>query len=34
MTAYNSEEYIARALESILEQTYKDFEFIAHHPLA
>ena len=28
MTAYNSEEYIARAIESILEQTYKDFEFI------
>lgn len=28
MTAYNSEEYIAQAIESILEQTYKDFEFI------
>ncbi len=28
MTAYNSEEYIAEAIESILGQTYKSFEFL------
>lgn len=28
MTAYNSEKYIAEAIESILKQTFKDFEFI------
>ncbi|VVB77912.1 Glycosyltransferase AglG [uncultured archaeon] len=28
MSAYNSEKYIAEAIESILNQTFKDFEFI------
>lgn len=28
MPAYNSEKYISEAIESILNQTYKDFEFI------
>lgn len=28
MTAYNAEEYIGLAIESILDQTYKNFEFI------
>ena len=28
MTAYNAEKYIAEAIESILNQTYRDFEFI------
>lgn len=28
MTVYNSEKYIARAIESILNQTFTDFEFI------
>ena len=28
MPAYNAEEYIGEAIESILAQTYKDFEFI------
>jgi len=28
MPAYNAEEYIRTAIESILEQTFKDFEFI------
>ena len=28
MPAYNAEKYIAEAIESILNQTYKDFEFI------
>ena len=28
MTAYNSEKYIAWAIESILNQTFTDFEFI------
>ena len=28
MAAYNSEKYIAEAIESILNQTFKDFEFI------
>lgn len=28
MTAYNSQEYIAEAIESILNQTFTDFEFI------
>ena len=28
MTAYNTEKYIKEAIESILNQTFKDFEFI------
>ena len=28
MTAYNREEYIAEAIESVLAQTFKDFELI------
>jgi teichuronic acid biosynthesis glycosyltransferase TuaG len=28
MPAYNAEKYIAEAIESILKQTFKDFEFI------
>ena len=28
MPAYNSEKYIAEAIESILNQTFTDFEFI------
>src|SRR5688500_15226048 len=28
MSAYNSDKYIAKAIESILNQTFKDFEFI------
>ena len=28
MPAYNAEKYIAEAIESILNQTYRDFEFI------
>ena len=28
MPAYNAEKYIGEAIESILNQTYKDFEFI------
>ncbi len=28
MAVYNREEYVSRAIESILNQTYKDFEFI------
>ena len=28
MTAYNKENYIKEAIESILNQTFKDFEFI------
>ena len=28
MTVYNRKKYVARAIESILNQTYKDFEFI------
>ena len=28
MPAYNAEKYIGTAIESILNQTYKDFEFI------
>ena len=28
MPAYNAEQYICEAIESILNQTYKDFEFI------
>ncbi len=28
MTAYNAESYIGLAIESILKQTYKNFEFI------
>ena len=28
MPAYNSEKYIATAIESILNQTFSDFEFI------
>ncbi|MDD4353774.1 MAG: glycosyltransferase family A protein, partial [Candidatus Nanoarchaeia archaeon] len=28
MSAYNTERYIAEAIESILNQTFKDFEFI------
>ena len=31
MPAYNSEKYIAEAIESILNQTYKNFEFIIVH---
>jgi glycosyltransferase involved in cell wall biosynthesis len=27
-SAYNSEPYIAKAIESILSQTFEDFEFI------
>ena len=28
MPAYNAEKYIAQAIESILNQTFEDFEFI------
>lgn len=28
MTAYNTEDYIVEAIESILDQTYKNFKFI------
>ena len=28
MTVYNREKYVARAIESILTQTYKDLQFI------
>ncbi len=28
MTAYNAEKYIGLAIESILDQTYKNFEFV------
>src|ERR1700712_5711992 len=28
MTVYNSERYLAEAIESILNQTFRDFEFI------
>lgn len=28
MSVYNSEDYLAEAIESILDQTYKDFEFL------
>ena len=28
MTAYNSQQYVAQAMESILNQTFSDFEFI------
>lgn len=28
MSVYNAEKYIAQAIESILQQSFKDFEFI------
>ena len=34
MPAYNAEKYIGEAIESILNQTYKDFEFIIPEALS
>ena len=28
MTVYNSEKYVSKSIQSILNQTYKNFEFI------